>query len=230
MPKYRFAVRSKEGKLRTGTVTEASLDTAKERLQQAGFAIVSLTEESELVIHQASPSVGGGTTATHKTERAAILEFETTAWEKVSDFFSRWVFRKEVAFVLFLCGFALAGYRVFTRPAKTGPVEPQYVEYTVTVEIEPGKAEGEEFVVLLPEIPLRMTQKVSIGKSITSEFETLKKPDKVEVTLVDLHQEVVAKGEGLLSLKDEKQLVSTVTLDPVKPASEKKKPVKTKRK
>lgn len=221
MPKYRFAVRSKEGKLRTGTVTEASLENAKERLQQSGFVIVSLTEESELVIHQSTPAVGGGTVATPKTDRAAILEFETTPWEKISGFFSRWVFRKEVAFLLFLCGFGLAGYRVFTRPAKTGPSEPQYVKYQMSVEIAPGKAEGEEFVIILPEIPLRLSKKVREGKSVTSEFETLKKPNKVEVTLLDIHREVVAKGEGDLSLKSDDaqdgiQLTSTVSLDIVK--------------
>ncbi len=221
MPKYRFAVRSKEGKLRTGTVTEASLENAKERLQQSGFAIVSLTEESELVIHQSTPSLGGGPVATHKTDRAAILEFETTPWERISNFFSRWIFRKEFAFLLFLCGFALAGYRVFTRPAQTGPSEPQYVKYQMTVEIEPGKAEGEEFVVVLPEIPLRLSQKVREGKSVSLDFETLKKPSKVEVSLLNIHREVVAEGAGDLSLKNKDslekiQLFSTVPLDPVK--------------
>lgn len=217
MPKYRFAVRSKEGKLRTGTVTEASSEAAKERLTQAGFTIVTLTEESELVIHQATPSVGGGTSAGHKTERAAILEFETTAWERFSDFMGRWVFRKEVAVLLFLCGFSLAAYRFVTAPKKVQEAEPQYLPYRVTVEIDSGAIEGESFVVVLPEIPLRVEQKVREGKAVSSDFESLKKPTKFEVSLLNLHDEIVAKGEGSLSPRQEGVLAGTVALDPVKP-------------
>lgn len=216
MPKYRFAVRSKEGKLRTGTVTEVSLETAKERLIGAGFAIVSLTEESDLVIHQAKASPGGGVAAGHKTERATILEFETTAWERFSDFLGRWVFRKEVAFVLFLAGFALAGYKFITAPKATPDNEPKYFPYQVTIDIDPGAAEGEKYVVVLPEIPLRLDQRVSEGKTVTSEFETLKKPSKIEVSLLDIHDEVVAKGEGALSSRKEGVLAGSVPLDPVK--------------
>lgn len=216
MPKYRFAVRSKEGKLRTGTVTEASAETAKERLTQAGFTIVTLTEESELVIHQSTPSAGSSPSAGHKTERTAILEFETTAWERFSDFMGRWVFRKEVAVLLFLCGFSLAAYRFVTAPKKVQDAEPQYIPYRVTVEIDSGALEGESFVVILPEIPLRVEQKVSQGKAVSSDFESLKKPTKVEVSLLNLHDEIVAKGEGSLSPRKEGALAGTVVLDPVK--------------
>lgn len=216
MPKYRFAVRSKEGKLRTGTVTEASAEAAKERLTQAGFTIVTLTEESELVIHQSTPSAGGGPSTGHKTERAAILEFETTAWERFSEFLGRWVFRKEIAVVLFLCGFSVAAYKFVTAPKKVQDAEPEYLPYSVTVEIDSGAIEGESFVVVLPEIPLRLEQKVSEGKAVSSDFESLKRPTKIEVSLLNLHDEVVAKGEGSLSPRKEGVLAGTVALDPVK--------------
>ena len=57
---------------------------------------------------------------------------------------------------------------------------------------------------------------MSEGKTVTSEFETLKKPSKIEVSLLDIHDEVVAKGEGVLSSRKEGVLAGSVPLDPVK--------------
>lgn len=217
MPKYRFAVRSKEGKLRTGTVTEASSEAAKERLTQAGYTIVTLAEESDLVIHQANPAAAGRPAAGHKTERAAILEFETTPWERFNEFMGRWVLRKEIAMLLFFCGFSLAAYKFVTKPKPPQVAEAKYIPIDLTVEIDPGKVEGESFVILLPEIPLRLNQKVRDGNTVTSNFESLKAPSKVEVSLLDIHDEVVASGEGPLSTRKEGVLAGSVTLDPVKP-------------
>lgn len=213
MPKFRFAVRSPEGKLRTGTVTEATLDAAKERLKSAGLLIVTLTEESELVVHQ---SKGPGSAATPRPERAAIIEFEVTAGERVMAWLGRYVLRKEFALVLFLTGFAWVGYQIAHREKPPAPVEIKYINQAVEVQVDPGAFQGETYRVVLPDIPLRFDQKASEGNLLKVSYEAAKQPGRVQVTLTDLTGETVAEGEGLLSSRGEGVLAGNVALAAVK--------------
>jgi hypothetical protein len=219
MPKYRFAVRSKEGKLRTGSVTEVSMDSAKERLKSAGFVIVSLTEEAELVILEAK-APGGATKP--KTERAAIIEFETTFGERIGSVFSRFILRKEFAMVLFALGAGWATYQNLNRPKPVAPIEAKYLPMAVEIQVEAGglTAQGGTFEAVLPDIPLRFGQPVSDGNLLKYSFEALKQPGRVQVSLLDSSKAVVGEGDGLLSIRQGGTLTGTVPLSPVK----KKKP------
>jgi hypothetical protein len=213
MPKYRFAVRSKEGKLRTGSVTEASLEGAKERLKAAGFLIVSLTEETELVIHQAKPATG---TAPPKIQRAAIIEFESTFGERLQEFLGRYVLRKEFAMVLFVLGIAWAVYLALNRPKPPPDTTPKYMPLVVQVEVDPGAFQGQTYIAKLPDIPLQFSQKASQGNRLDYSFESLKQPGRVEVSLADSSGKVVAQGDALLSLREEGVLAGSVVLLPIK--------------
>jgi hypothetical protein len=215
MPKYRFAVRSPEGKLRTGSVTELSLEAAKERLKSAGFVIVSLQEEAELVIVEAK-SPGGPAAA--KTQRAAIIEFETTFGERVGNFFARFILRKEFAVVLFALGAGWAGYQHLHAPKPPAVVEEKYLPLAVEVQVDSGAlaGKGTTYHVVLPDIPLRFSRPVSEGALLKYEFESLKQPGRVQVTLVDSADKVLAEGEGLLAIRQEGLLAGAVPLLAVK--------------
>lgn len=214
MPKYRFAVRSKEGKLRTGTVTEATLDAAKTRLTGAGFLIVSLQEEAELVIHEAKSPAGA---ARPKTERAAIIEFEQSLGERTMEFLGRFVLRKEIAMALFLGGAGWAGYQHWTAPKPTAPVEIKYLPLQVQVQVDPGAmaGKGTEYQVVLPDVPLQFSQPVNGGTLLKYDFEFPNQPGRVQVRLLD-GETVLAEGDGLLSTREEGLLASSVALAPVK--------------
>ena len=218
MPKYRFAVRSQEGKLRTGTVTEASLEAAKSRLTGAGFVIVSLQEEAELVVHEAKAPSGG---ARPKAERAAIIEFETTFFERVANFFNRFILRREFAAVLFALGTAFAVYQNLTHQKPPQPKQVQVTALDVEVQVEPGSLEGkgDTLVAVLPDIPFRFSQPVKAGLLMKNSFETPKLPGRVLVTLVDEDGQVLGEGEGLLSARKEGALAASVPLSPVKKKS-----------
>jgi hypothetical protein len=215
MPKYRFAVRTREGKLRTGTVTEATLEGAKSRLTGAGFVIVTLQEEAELVVLESRAPSG---VKAPKPERAAIIEFETTLGERISDFLSRFVLRKEFALALLVIGGAWALYQNIHRTPIAGPPEPTYLPLTVEIEIDPGglSGKGTTYEVILPDIPLRFSQPVSDGPLIKYSFEAVKQPGRVLANLLDQDGQPVGEGEGLLSLRGEGQLSSAVPLTPVK--------------
>ncbi len=218
MPKFRFAIRSKEGKLRTGTVTEADIASAKDRLIKAGFIIVTLAEESELVIHQ---NVSTGSISRPNPERASIIEFEMTAGERFASFFSTFILRKEFALVLFVLGALWAGYLFVNRekpPVDTGP---KYVAYKLVVEVDPGSIKGSTYVVSLPDVPLRFSKSASpegTRESLPFDFEALKEPKKVEVTLVDSADSPIGMGEGILTSKEAGVLGVSVLLDPIKPS------------
>lgn len=214
MPKFRFAVRSPEGKLRTGSVTEATLDAARQRLKGAGFVIVSLAEEAELVIPESKATASA--LRGPKPKRAAIIEFETTFSERLGNFFSRFILRKEFAILLFLVGIGLAGYRYAHRPQPPPRTEPKYMPFALEIEVEPGMAEGETFEAVLPDIPLAFSQKASEGNLLKYSFEALKQPVRVQVKLTDSSHKVLAEGEGLLSVRKTGLLVADVPLSPVK--------------
>lgn len=212
MPKFRFAVRSPEGKLRTGTVTEATLEAAKDRLKNAGFLIVTLAEETELVIHEAKSPTG---TAHVKTERAAIIEFELSFTERLSAFLHRFILRKEFALLLLLLGTPLAGYGYLHRPKAAPVAEAKYIAFDVEVTVDPGSSQGDLYEVLLPDIPLRFTAKKADGTILKSSFEAVKQPGRVLVRLI--HEgKLVAEGEGLLSARKQGLLAGQVALTPAK--------------
>lgn len=217
MPKYRFAVRSKEGKLRTGTVTEASLDAAKARLTGAGFLIVSLQEEAEMVIHEAKAPSG---VTRPRTERAAIIEFELSTSERIGAFLGRFVLRKEIAAALFLAGAGWAGYQFVTAPKPAAPVEVKFLPMSVEVTVDPGSlaGKGEKYQVMLPDVPLQFSQPVRDGSVLKYSFEFPNQPGRVRVRLLE-GESVLGEGDGLLSTRQEGLLVGLVALSPVKAKS-----------
>lgn len=215
MPKYRFAVRSKEGKLRTGTVTEATLEAAKSRLTGAGFVIVTLQEEAELIVHEAKAPSGG---ARPKAERAAIIEFETSLAERVVGFFNRFILRKEFAALLFVVGTSFAVYRNLhqQKPAPPKEIVVHSLDVEVQVEAGPLDGKGEMLVAVLPDIPFRFTQPVKDGLLLKNSFDSAKQPGRVQVSLLDAQGAVLGEGEGLLSIRKEGLLTCSVPLAPVK--------------
>lgn len=215
MPKYRFAVRSPEGKLRTGTVTEASIEKARDRLKAAGFLIVSLQEEAELVVLESKTPSG---VKTPKTERAAIIEFETTFAERVGNFLNSYLLRKEVALVLLVAGGALAVYLNLSKAKPSAAFEEKYKDIKVEIQVETGglTSKGKTYQVVLPDIPLRFSQPVIDGPLLKHEFEAVKQPGRVQVTLLDESNDPLAEGEGLLSIRNEGLLTASVPLSPIR--------------
>lgn len=217
MPKFRFAVRSKEGKLRTGTVSEVDLSAAKDRLVKAGFMIVTLAEESELVIHQ---NVSTGSVSRPTPERASIIEFEMTGWERFVSFFNTYILRKEFALVLFVMGAAWAGYLFITREGPPVDTSAKYVVYKIEVEVDPGPLKGSTYVVSLPDVPLRFSKSASPQgnrETLPFDFEALKEPKKVEVSFVDSGDSLIGSGEGTLTSKEAGVLGVSIVLEAVKP-------------
>jgi hypothetical protein len=215
MPKFRFAVRSKEGKLRTGSVTEASLEAARERLKGAGFVIVSLQEEAELVVLESKTTSG---VSRPKAERAAIIEFETTLGERIGNFFRTYILRIQFAALLLAVGAALAVYQNLNRPKPAPPAEEKFLSMKVEIQVDAGAlaGKGATYDAVLPDIPLRFSRPVSEGSVLAYEFEALKQPGRVQVALLDKDNAVLAEGEGLLSIRQQGLLAGSVPLTAVK--------------
>lgn len=212
MPKFRFAVRTKEGKLRTGTVTEASVEQARACLLKAGLHIVSLAQDSDLVVAQPKAPVGRPTV---KTERVALIEFEVSLGERILEFLRRFVLRADVAAVVFLVGVGWAAFRFSSRVDAPPPAEPVYTPIKIRVAVQPGSLKGDSYQVLLPDIPWKFSAKFSEGTTLLSSLDSIKVPERVQVSLIRL-DEVVGQGEGLLSKEASGELVASVPLDPVK--------------
>lgn len=218
MPKFRFAVRSKEGRIRTGSVNEASLEAARQCLVKAGYEVISLTGESEIIVHEAKASERRGTSV--KPERAAIIEFEVGFGERIGDFLSRFVLRKEAVVVFLMLGIALATYNYYRMPKVEPAPEAKYIGFEVEITIDPNSFRGDTYQVLLPDVPLRFSGKVKDGSVLRYSFEGLKQPQRAQVSLLEKGSPV-AMGESMLSLGKEGVLFAQVILDPLRKSGKK---------
>ena len=155
-----------------------------------------------------------------KLERAAIIEFETTLAERMSQFLQDYVLRKEFAAVLFIVGAGLGGYLYVSRPKPAVVAEAKYellnVEVTVDQSLVPVK--GALYKAVLPDIPWQFTQAVTDGPLLKTSFESVKRPGRVQVSLENDSGTVLASGDALLSSRPGGQLVAEVPLSPVKKA------------
>lgn len=203
MPKYRFVVQAPSGKVRRGTITETDDQAARKRLREAGFTVVSIAEEADIVIH--APAAGPAAAKLRtKPERAALIDFEETAVEKLQNFVNKYFLRKEAALVLGVMGMIWIAYSAFTGPKTTVSVEPEYLLMKVQVTSDIPDVEANTLVVRLPEIPYSTSARLSpdpTGKqSLSFEIEVVKLPAKVEVQLTD-GSDVKALDTGDLSVK-----------------------------
>lgn len=205
MPKYRFVVQAPSGKVRRGTLTESDEYAARKRLESAGFSVVSLGEEADIVVH--TPTSGSAASqARMKPERADIIEFEETLGEKIQNFLTGYVLRRETAMVLGMLGFVWIIYSSWGVKKPTPAVTPDFHPLKVVVTVDVSKAEGNTLDVRLPDIPFRSTAPLKADSDGTQkmviERETTVVPSKVEVYISD-GEDPVAKDAGELVKKSE---------------------------
>lgn len=203
MPKYRFVVQAPSGMVRRGTITESDEQAARKRLREAGFTVVTLAEEADIVVH--TPSSGPAAVKMQtKPERAAIIDFEETGFEKFQNFINKYFLRKETALVLGVAGLIWIVYSGLGSKSNAVSTEPQYLPIKVLVVSDVSVVEANTMVVRLPEIPYSKSERLApdpSGKqSLSFEIEVVKIPTKVEVQLAE-GSEVKAVDSGELSVK-----------------------------
>lgn len=216
MPKFRFVVRSSQGKTRRGTVTDTTAKEARARLQSAGFQVISLMEMAELVVHEA-PQVKSG----RRPEKVEIIEFESNLLERLWEGFEANVLRKEVAAVLLVLGTIAMGIGLIRAPKEEPPRELKYVVYHIQVEVDRSGVAGDEIQVFLPDLPFKTVVDVSDSGTQTVEFviEAATQPINVEVALFETGvSEPVATSKGSLTAQsgEEGALASKQLLIPTK--------------
>lgn len=203
MPKFRFVVQAPSGKIRRGTIAESDEQTARNRLREAGFTVVSLNEESDIVVH--APAAGASNVQMRvKPERAALIDFEETLFEKFQNFVSTFFLRKEAAIFLGVVGVAWILYSMKGSGEQTAPVEPEYLPVKIEVTSDVTGFDADTLVVRLPEVPYTKSAPVSPDPSgkqqLVFEIDVMKIPTQVEVQLVD-NREVLASERGELAVK-----------------------------
>ena len=198
MPKFRFIVQAKSGKARRGTITEADEQAARHQLESAGFQVVSLIESTDLVVH--TPAQGPAGRKKHRTERAAIIDFEETAGEKIGRLLNTYFLRREAAMILAVAGLIWIATGMFGGSEPPKPEGPTYVPYVVTVEVTDSGFEPDQVEVRLPDIPFKVAEPWDEGPSqkVVLDFEAAKQPDRVEITFYE-DKEKVGYEEGHLS-------------------------------
>lgn len=205
MPKFRFIVQAPSGKVRRGTITESDELSARRQLEEAGFKVVSLTESSDLVVHTPAGTSAGGRTAV-KPQRAAIIDFEETPWERLIKAFNFYILRREFAVVLGIVGVVWMVAGSFGGPEKQAPAKLDYKEIKVVVKVDVAGSEADMVEVRLPEIPYRVTEPLELGndgiQEVVLDFESSVVPSEVEVKLLEGDQ-VEAEDKGTLSSKGE---------------------------
>ncbi len=200
MPKFRFVVRSSQGKTRRGTVTDTTAKDARDRLQAAGFQVISLMEEAELVVHSTPQAKTG-----RRPEKVEIIEFESSLFERVWEFLDSYLLRKEVAAGLLVLGTIAMAVGLVRAPKKEPPKELKYTLYRIQVEVERGGTEGAELQVFLPDLPFKNVVDVktdSDTQTVEFEIEAATQPTNVEVALFETGVEKpVAQAKGTLTAK-----------------------------
>lgn len=217
MPKYRFIVQSPSGKVRRGTITEKDEEAARESLQSAGFSVVSLEESSaiDLVVH--TPAAGPSGRPRSAPQRAAIIEFEVTPWEKIQSFLNKFFLRKEVALLLTVAGLIWIVVSWLGRPEPPPPMELEYTEYRITISVEGSKfPDAHRVKIRLPDIPYSVTENLKTDEpssSIELVFEAARDPEAIEVTLVEGTSTPVAQTSGTLQAAGQKGMFTFEATD-----------------
>lgn len=217
MGKFRFIVRSAQGKTRRGVVTDVSLKAARNRLQESGFQVVELYEEADLIVHEAPRPGGGGL----KPKRAEIIEFETSFSERAGEWLEKWLLRKEMAAVLLALGMVAMVVSWVNAPKKEPPPELEYKLYTIEVAVDLAQLEGSKLQVVLPDLPFKKVADAEIktgSQTVSFEIEAAEQPTKVEVCLLEFDGKVVGADSGTLTAQGGKEgaLGSNHVLSPAK--------------
>ena len=227
MPKYRFIVQSPSGKARRGTISEKDEYSAQAALETAGFKVVSLTEKTDLVVHTPTGGAVASGRVRAKPERAALIEFEDSTGEKISNFFNTYVFRREVVILLMVAGLVWIVYTWATKPERKPPPELEYQGLKITVSIDRSDfPEAGRAKIRFPEIPFTVTEDFSSDSNgslqeVEIEIEAAKDPKTVDITLVEGTSTPVATGHGTLEAGSEKGVYSVQVINFTKVEEEK---------
>jgi hypothetical protein len=216
MPKFRFMVQSATGKVRRGSLIEADEEAARKRLQAAGFAVLSLNEEAELVVHEQ----GGSGRPKVAPQRASIIAFEETWWEKIWLGIHTYVLRRETAMLLALAGLIWISVGLLNKPKATGPAELDYKDWKGTVTVDShGFDRASNIVVSLPDLPYTQSERIDReatgAQTVVVDIQSANIPNRIVVTLVDGNT-IEAKGVGEVTLSGDGQFEFQAVLEAVK--------------
>ena len=200
MPKFRFVVKAESGIVRRGTITERDQESARTKLENSGFQVVSLTESTDVQIHSSSSPSGGQKLA--PPVRASIIDFEDTMWEKIKNFLNRFVLRRETAMLLGVAGVIWLIVNSMRGEEKPRAIETNYVSYKIQVTVDVQNTDAHYLKVRLPEVPLTKMEEIQPDddgtQSLMLDFESMTRPTRVETMLQDNEEKVHAKAKSLL--------------------------------
>ena len=195
MAKFAFIVRSQDGRVRKGNVSEVDEEAARKRLMKAGFEVISLSEKTDLIVHEETRKRGRPT-----PQRAAIIDFEETPLERFWGFVQSRLLRRETALVLAVIGFVWLIVGSLGGPKETAPPEPEFKLYKISVQYDPADYRYDLVTLRLPEIPVTLSAKVEKGAtSANFELEAVQTPSQVEVKLLDGGKPVAEDAGSLVS-------------------------------
>lgn len=215
MAKFRFLVSSPKGKARRGTVTEATLADARASLQKAGFTVVELFEEADIVIQEQKRPSGK---TQFKPKRARIIDFELTPAERVGEFFSTYILRREVALLLLVAGLCWMAVAYVNKEPPPKPIEATLYDLKLKVQVDLNSLPGDRLILRLPEIPYSQETRVSSkdegsGPTLELDFQLEKDASKLEIELLD-GETIVGKTNRAISTGPNSQSID-VTLEAV---------------
>ncbi len=222
MPKYRFCVKAPNGKIRRGTVNEVDLEAARLRLLKAGFEVLELRKDTELIIESPTAMPGQTGRGAPRFQRAAILEFDETPWERLTDLARTYLLRREAAVAILLVGILVIVGRIVLAPESQGPQKPDYRLYEVNVDVELAQFDGRTLRVSLPEIPFTHSEPTEVApvgaqQTVIFEIEAVIEPRTVSVRLFDATGNSLAAGESSLTQGEGDSLRTRVYLEAVQP-------------
>lgn len=178
-------MQSNSGKVRKGTITESDEQAARERLESAGFKVMSLAESADLIVHTPNQGTTGRTKP--QIQRAAIIDFEETTSEKIVRLLNTYILRREAAMILAVTGLIWIVVGMSGRSKPEGPQGPVYVPHKVVVTVTASDQTPDRVEVRLPDVPFKTSQewKDASSQDVVLDFEATRQPDRVEVTLYE---------------------------------------------